>query len=86
MELSEIKKLVNKKVNERDYIVNDILNLKTKKLKLKKENIKKEKALVLVKDVALKTQKQLSFHLSEMVSMGLNTVFDDPYDFVVDFK
>lgn len=86
MELRELKTLITKKVNEKEYIKTEIQKLKETKLNFKKSIIRKEKALELVKDVALKTQQQLSFHLSEMVTMGLNTVFEDSYEFVVDFK
>jgi DNA repair exonuclease SbcCD ATPase subunit len=35
--------------------------------------------------VALKTQKQLSYHISEITSLALNTIFPEPYALEADF-
>ena len=43
------------------------------------------KAIAIVKEVGLKTQQQLEYHLSEQVSLALAAVFDDPYRLVVQF-
>lgn len=84
--LNKYQKFVTKKLNEKSYIQNEIKSLKNKKKKLKIELIRKEKALEFVKDVALKTQRQLEYHLSDMVSAGLNSVFEQAYDFDVNFE
>ena len=44
-----------------------------------------EQAREVVRSVGLSTQNQLSFHLSDIVSMALDSVFDDPYTFQADF-
>jgi DNA repair exonuclease SbcCD ATPase subunit len=44
-----------------------------------------EKALEIVKQVGLATQKQLEYHLSEQVSLAMEAVFDDPYRLKVNF-
>lgn len=44
-----------------------------------------EKAREIVKEVGLKTQQQLSFHISDITSLALEAVFVDPYRLVVDF-
>ena len=43
------------------------------------------KALVVVQTVAQQTQEQLEYHVSEVVSLALAAVFDDPYQLKVDF-
>lgn len=45
-----------------------------------------ERALEIVKQVGLATQKQLEYHLAEQVSLAMEAVFDDPYKLKVDFQ
>lgn len=45
-----------------------------------------ERALEIVKQVGLATQKQLEYHLAEQVSLAMEAVFDDPYRLKVDFQ
>jgi DNA repair exonuclease SbcCD ATPase subunit len=35
--------------------------------------------------VAQQTQKQLEFHISEIVTLAMSAVFDEPYSFKIDF-
>lgn len=45
-----------------------------------------EKARNIINLVALQTQKQLEIKISSVVCHALASVFDDPYDFVVQFE
>lgn len=44
-----------------------------------------EKARDLIKQAALKTQENLAFHISDITSLALQAVFDDPYELKVEF-
>ena len=44
-----------------------------------------EKAREVIKEVGLKTQKELQFHISNITSMALSSVFDQPYELSVEF-
>jgi len=44
-----------------------------------------KKAQKVIQRVAQITQKQLEYHVSELVSLALSGVFENPYDLVVDF-
>lgn len=44
-----------------------------------------EEAAVILQTVAKQTQQELEYHLSEMVSLCLSSVFDKPYEFKVEF-
>jgi len=48
--------------------------------------VQHEQALEIVKRVALATQKQLEYHLSEQVSLAMEAVFDDPYRLKLNFQ
>lgn len=56
-------------------------SVRTKKRDLKRH----EMALDIVRAAALNTQQQLQFHISDTVSSALDTVFDDPYEMIVEF-
>ena len=44
-----------------------------------------EQAREIVREVGLKTQSQLSFHISDITSSALEAVFVDPYELKVEF-
>lgn len=44
-----------------------------------------EEAREIIREVGLKTQQQLQFHISDVTSMALDAVFDNPYQLKVDF-
>jgi hypothetical protein len=48
--------------------------------------LRHEKALEIVKQVGLATQKQLEYRLSEQVSLAMEAVFDDPYELKINFQ
>jgi DNA repair exonuclease SbcCD ATPase subunit len=55
-------------------------------LKLKTKDLQRhEKAREIIKEVGLKTQQALSFHISNITSMALSSVFDNPYELSVEF-
>jgi len=83
--LNDIASSVSDRVAVKNKVLSQLNDLEKKAKVTKIQKIRKERALELVKDVALKTQSQLEFHISDMVSAGLNTVFDTVYDFKVQF-
>lgn len=44
-----------------------------------------EKAQAIIQKVAQDTQSQLEYHISDIVTMALDTIFDEPYEFKVKF-
>lgn len=51
----------------------------------KRSLIRHEKAGVIVREVGMKTQQQLQFHISDITSLALEAVFNDPYELAVEF-
>lgn len=45
-----------------------------------------EEAREIIREVGLKTQQQLQFHISNMTSLALEAVFPDPYEMKVSFE
>jgi hypothetical protein len=44
-----------------------------------------EEAREIIRKVGAETQSQISFHIKDIVSMALDSVFDSPYTFGIDF-
>jgi len=51
----------------------------------KKSLIRHEQAREIVREVGMKTQQQLQFHISDITSLALESVFSDPYELSVEF-
>jgi len=44
-----------------------------------------EQAREVIREVGLKTQQQLQYHISDITSLALEAVFDNPYELVAEF-
>jgi len=53
--------------------------------KLRVDQKRHEQALTILRTVGLETQRQLQFHISDITSMALEAVFDEPYTLQVEF-
>ena len=84
--IQELRDRLERSKGQRTLLQRSIDDL-TQKIKLDKRTLlRHERALEIVKQVGLATQKQLEFHLSEQVSLAMSAVFDDPYKLKVDFQ
>jgi recombinational DNA repair ATPase RecF len=71
---------------QRDQLQQTITNLQNKIQIDKRSLLRHERALEIVKQVGLATQKQLEYHLAEQVSLAMEAVFDDPYQLKLNFQ
>jgi DNA repair exonuclease SbcCD ATPase subunit len=63
-------------------------NLATHHLELRNKSIslhRHEQAREIIREVGIRTQQQLQFHISDITSLALEAVFDDPYKLEVEF-
>lgn len=59
---------------------------KNKELKTTEQELEyTDEAMVLMQEVAMETQGQLQIHIQDLVTSALESVLDDPYQFVVEF-
>lgn len=86
MNLSKCRKILNTKLSTRDYITQELTDLKQQSKRLQKDNIARGKAYLFIEQVAVATQKELEFNLNDMVGAGLNAVFDQHYEFNTHFE
>lgn len=85
MKITEIRNILERRKGQRMQQEQQIESLKTEIRNLKKELFNHEKALAVVREVALQTQQQLQYHISDITSMALESVFPDPYEVKIDF-
>jgi len=52
---------------------------------LSKEIVYSEKAQVIIQTIAQQTQSRLEYHISEIVTLALQAIFNDPYSFGISF-
>lgn len=83
--IKELRSRVDKAMSKKEY-VESMLELNTKRRDdavQKAEDAESAKALVL--EVATRTQANIGNRVSELVSLALASVFEDPYSFEVEF-
>ena len=85
MELQEIRNSLERKKGEKLRIEQDVDTLTTEIKDLNRSLKRHEKAREVIREVGLKTQQQLSFHISDIASLALSSVFEDPYSLEVEF-
>lgn len=83
--MQALRHKLERRKGQRNQLQKVIDRLETQIRTNKRNFIRHEKALQIVKHVGLKTQKQLEYHLAEQVSLAMDAVFDDPYRLKVDF-
>ena len=80
------RQLLEQKKGQLQQLQGNLEIEKTKLSDLKTEREKVEQAQIIIQKVAKDTQEQLKYQLSELVTLALASVFDDPYEFVIDFQ
>jgi len=84
--VEELRTFLERRKGERDQVQKSVLANKTKLRGLKKDLVNHEKARELIREAGLKTQKALSFHISEITTLALDAVFEEgAYKLEVDF-
>jgi hypothetical protein len=83
--LSSMRKALDRRTGERDYIRGEFTQASKDAGTLQNLCLELEEAQRVIQTVAQMTQKELEFHISSLVSLALAAVFDDPYEFIVEF-
>jgi len=78
---NKIEQQKGKKAQIEKNLNNALVELKQKQRSLHQH----EQAREIVREVGLKTQQSLQFHISDIVSLALDAVFFNPYELKVDF-
>jgi len=83
--IAELKEKLDKKITEKELLSSQLVEFKNNVEYLLTHLEDLEEARVILQKSAQITQKQLSFHIENIVSHALAAVFDDPYEFKVNF-
>ena len=85
MDVKELRQEVDRRTGQRDQALTQVNRIESRMVKIveEKESIKEAQQILQV--VAQKTQQELEYHISELVSLALLTVFPDPYKLNLDF-
>jgi DNA repair exonuclease SbcCD ATPase subunit len=86
MNAKELAKRTERLKGRRDGYIVSLNNLR-KDIKRRDRRLGNiDKARAVLRTVAKQTQEQLRYHITEIVSLALEAVFDEPYDFQVVFE
>lgn len=85
MNIQTLRKQLEQKKGSRNQITKDLAEAQKIAERLELEIIDTEQAQIIIQTVAQKTQEELEYRLSEIVSLALAAVFDDPYKLKVNF-
>jgi len=85
MKLKELKEKVSTVKIERDVLLRQIESSKQDQETILNTMEDLEEARIILQKASQITQKQISFHIENIVTHALSAVFDDPYEFKVDF-
>jgi len=86
--MSQIQELRNKLEREKGQkfqLAKTIISLTDQIKESKRELHRHEQAREVIREVGLKTQEQLQVHISDITSLALEAVFDDPYELIAEF-
>lgn len=86
--MSDIRALRNnleQQKGRRDQTAHDIKRTEEGLEVLAKNLVLHEKAREVIRQVGLATQQQLQFHISEITTLAMDAVFQDPYELVAEF-
>lgn len=85
MTIQQLRNLLEQQKGKKLQIEQTIRTLKTEIRDQQQALTFHEKAREVIRDVGLKTQQSLQFHISDVVSSALAAVFEDPYELKVEF-
>ena len=85
MTTQELRNKLEQQKGKKLQIEDDIVSLQ-RTVRIKTRHVHDlEKAREIIRAVGLETQKQLQYHISDIASLALDSIFDKPYKLVLDF-
>jgi len=84
-QIQQFRNQLEQQKGQKNQIVKSITTAVQEAKEKKRDLRRHEQAREVIRKVGLETQQQLSFHISDITSLALEAVFDDPYELVVEF-
>lgn len=85
MTVNQLRMGLEQQKGQRLQVEKDIKSTNKAQKDLKKELRSHEKAREIIKQVAIKTQEKLSYNISEVTSMAMEAVLENPYKLELEF-
>lgn len=85
MDLIELRRKIERKKGKKIELERGIETIKNKITESEQYLINLEKARSIINIVGMETQQQLQFHISDIASLALESVFQDPYKLILEF-
>lgn len=85
MKSTELEKKLNLLIGKQNHVRSEMKSLRMDVRELMANLILHERAREIIKEVGIKTQQQLQYHISDITSLALDAVFPDPYKVEIDF-
>jgi len=86
MGISEIRRKFEQEKGKRDALVSSIKSKENSVQSLKNRLRIAEEGQTIIQHVAKKTQDTLEYKISSIVSLALESIMDDPYEFLLRFE
>jgi DNA repair exonuclease SbcCD ATPase subunit len=83
--IQSIRNRLEQQKGQRTQIERSINTTKRELRELQQSFRRHEQAREIIRKVGLQTQQQLEYHISDVATMALSAVFDNPYELVVEF-
>lgn len=83
--VKEIRNKLERLKGQKEQIKKDIVLLVSDKKKIAGAIKNNEEARQIIKEVGIKTQEQLQYHIGDITSLALEAVFPDPYQLELEF-
>lgn len=84
-EIKTIRKKLEQQKGQRQILLQQIARYQKEITELTEKRDNLEHARELIREAGLRTQQQLQYHISDITSLALSAVFEDPYELKVDF-
>jgi DNA repair exonuclease SbcCD ATPase subunit len=85
MNVQQLRNRLEQQRGRKLQIENSLRTLKKEIHAKKREMTDHEQAREVIREVGLKTQQQLQYHISDITSLALESVFEEPYKLEVEF-
>ena len=83
--ISDFRIFAETEKGRKKEILSQIEEVQENIISMGKEVIAIEQAQKIIQTVAQQTQEELKYNIEEIVTLALSAVFEDPYEFVIDF-
>ncbi len=85
MDTQDIRNALEQQKGQRTQLENTITKTKESVKESGRDLRRHEEAREVIREVGIATQRQLQYHISDITSLALEAVFNDPYELIAEF-